>query len=293
MQSRIEHYIHDYGLRRIMLRAHRQAWAWQDEWMDLTMDDIRRLEKEAQIELRRKLGQPISDEEDGDGDVEDSGEENTPTSSAVTVVKSNQSLPINGAIVSGSQTSTLSSDTAKPEETIQQPVEEEESLKVSVSIKDETYSTDGSPKVVMRLHSNDNADLLERRRKSSSLRRKSLKRGFRHSKRQASLPDTSQLLSTSSILSRGQSSSTDSELVPYCGLDAVAMLNISSDDEYYDALGKVCNTIHHDTTLWHRYRQVPGIIQFCICTGSLLLKVRYRPNATSHLRASVHLLVLA
>ena len=241
MQSRIEHYIHDYGLRRIMLRAHRQAWAWQDEWMDLTMDDIRRLEKEAQIELRRKLGQPISDEEDGDGDVEDSGEEATVTSSAVSVTKSNQTLPSNGAIVSGSQTSTLSSDIGKPEETIQPPVEMEESLKVPVSIKDETGSTDGTPKAVMRLHSSDNTDLLERRRKSSSLRRKSLKRGTRHSKRQASLPDTSidtQLLNTSNILSRGHSSSTDSELVPYCGLDAVAMLNISSDDEYYDALGK-------------------------------------------------------
>jgi len=237
MQSRIEHYIHDYGLRRIMLRAHRQAWVWQDEWMDLTMDDIRRLEKEAQIELRRKLGQPISDEEDGDGDVEDSGEENTPTS-AVSVVKSNQTLLINGEVVSGSQ---KSMDTSKPEETTQQPTEEEKSLKVPVSIIDETDSMDGTPKVLMRLTSSDNADLLERRKKSSSLRRKSLKRNSRHSKRQASLPDTmidSQLLSTSSILSRGHSSSTDSELVPYCGLDAVAMLNISSDDEYYDALGK-------------------------------------------------------
>lgn len=30
-----------------MLRAHRQAWAWQDEWVELTMDDIRKLEDEA------------------------------------------------------------------------------------------------------------------------------------------------------------------------------------------------------------------------------------------------------
>lgn len=30
-----------------MLRAHRQAWAWQDEWVDLTMTDIRLLEEDA------------------------------------------------------------------------------------------------------------------------------------------------------------------------------------------------------------------------------------------------------
>ena len=69
MQSKVERFIHDYALRRVMLRAHRQAWAWQDEWCDLTMDDIRRLEKEAQIELWKKLGKPLpesSEEEDAD-----------------------------------------------------------------------------------------------------------------------------------------------------------------------------------------------------------------------------------
>lgn len=35
-----------------MLRAHRQAWAWQDEWHGLTMDDIRKIEKETQEELK-------------------------------------------------------------------------------------------------------------------------------------------------------------------------------------------------------------------------------------------------
>jgi hypothetical protein len=49
LQSKVERFIHDYGLRRVMLRAHRQAWAWQDEWVGLTMDDIRRLERETQV----------------------------------------------------------------------------------------------------------------------------------------------------------------------------------------------------------------------------------------------------
>jgi len=49
LQSKVERFIHDYGMRRVMLRAHRQAWAWQDEWVGLTMDDIRRLERETQV----------------------------------------------------------------------------------------------------------------------------------------------------------------------------------------------------------------------------------------------------
>ncbi|KAJ3603995.1 hypothetical protein NHX12_028736 [Muraenolepis orangiensis] len=31
MQSKIERFIHDVGLRKVMVRAHRQAWCWQDE----------------------------------------------------------------------------------------------------------------------------------------------------------------------------------------------------------------------------------------------------------------------
>lgn len=43
------------ALRRVMLRAHRQAWAWQDEWIGLNMDDIRALEKETQELLAKKM----------------------------------------------------------------------------------------------------------------------------------------------------------------------------------------------------------------------------------------------
>ncbi|XP_067883020.1 membrane-associated phosphatidylinositol transfer protein 1-like, partial [Heterodontus francisci] len=56
MQSKIEQFIHDIGLRRVMLRAHRQAWCWQDEWSHLTMDDIRRLEEETARMLAQKMG---------------------------------------------------------------------------------------------------------------------------------------------------------------------------------------------------------------------------------------------
>ena len=37
-----------------MLRAHRQAWCWQDEYHGLTLQDIRRLEEETQQALKEK-----------------------------------------------------------------------------------------------------------------------------------------------------------------------------------------------------------------------------------------------
>ncbi|XP_043940084.1 membrane-associated phosphatidylinositol transfer protein 1 [Protopterus annectens] len=55
MQSKIEQFIHDVGLRKVMLRAHRQAWCWQDEWCDLSMEDIRQLEEETARMLAQKM----------------------------------------------------------------------------------------------------------------------------------------------------------------------------------------------------------------------------------------------
>ncbi|KAF0299117.1 Protein retinal degeneration B [Amphibalanus amphitrite] len=56
MQSKIEKFIHDIALRKTMLRAHRQAWAWQDEWHGLAIDDIRRIEADTQRLLASKFG---------------------------------------------------------------------------------------------------------------------------------------------------------------------------------------------------------------------------------------------
>ena len=39
-----------------MLRAHRQAWAWQDEWHGLAIADIRRIEADTQRLLAAKFG---------------------------------------------------------------------------------------------------------------------------------------------------------------------------------------------------------------------------------------------
>lgn len=38
-----------------MLRAHRQAWCWQDEWTDLSMADIRALEEETARMLAQRM----------------------------------------------------------------------------------------------------------------------------------------------------------------------------------------------------------------------------------------------
>lgn len=51
------------ALRKTMLRAHRQAWAWQDEWYGLTMEDIRRLERETQEALAKTMKDEESDAE--------------------------------------------------------------------------------------------------------------------------------------------------------------------------------------------------------------------------------------
>ncbi|XP_075974197.1 retinal degeneration B [Anticarsia gemmatalis] len=64
MQTKLEKFIHDVALRKTMLRAHRQAWAWQDEWHGLTMEDIREIERQTQLALQKKMAGDTSDEQD-------------------------------------------------------------------------------------------------------------------------------------------------------------------------------------------------------------------------------------
>lgn len=56
-----------------MVRAHRQAWCWQDEWYGLTIEDIRQLEKEAQLMLAQKMAQFC-----GENDTEQHGVKDAP-----------------------------------------------------------------------------------------------------------------------------------------------------------------------------------------------------------------------
>ncbi|XP_056002501.1 protein retinal degeneration B-like isoform X4 [Ostrea edulis] len=70
MQNKIERFIHDIGLRKTMLRAHRQAWCWQDEYYGLELSDIRRLERETQLALAEKMKIASDDEEEGEDNTE-------------------------------------------------------------------------------------------------------------------------------------------------------------------------------------------------------------------------------
>lgn len=67
-----------------MLRAHRQAWAWQDEWLGLTMEDIRCMEREIQEQLAKKMAQ-INHGQEGeinDASVQDD-DEKSPSRQAI------------------------------------------------------------------------------------------------------------------------------------------------------------------------------------------------------------------
>ena len=45
-----------------MLRAHRQAWAWQDEYHGLTIEDIRELERKTQEALQARMAAAMAEE---------------------------------------------------------------------------------------------------------------------------------------------------------------------------------------------------------------------------------------
>ncbi|XP_049819691.1 protein retinal degeneration B-like isoform X2 [Aethina tumida] len=120
MQTKIEKFIHDVALRKTMLRAHRQAWAWQDEWHGLTMADIREIEKQTQLALKRKMGQ-IEDEIDEDDNLnnstskEDPGKTLAATLGSIEVSEDSPLLSKNNNIPT-IQTATSSDADLSPEE---------------------------------------------------------------------------------------------------------------------------------------------------------------------------------
>uniref|UniRef100_A0A3P9NQ11 Phosphatidylinositol transfer protein beta isoform n=1 Tax=Poecilia reticulata TaxID=8081 RepID=A0A3P9NQ11_POERE len=58
LQTKVENFIHEQE-KRIFTNFHRQLFCWIDRWVDLNMDDIRRMEAETQKELEelRKKGE--------------------------------------------------------------------------------------------------------------------------------------------------------------------------------------------------------------------------------------------
>lgn len=112
------------ALRKTMLRAHRQAWAWQDEWHNLTMDDIREIERQTQLALRNKMNNNSEDTETAEdavdkneGDDKKSNADNVSISSAnknrksVAVKMSGIAKPKQKVSPRASKKSTTSTDT--------------------------------------------------------------------------------------------------------------------------------------------------------------------------------------
>ncbi|MCI4385006.1 hypothetical protein PGIGA_G00045330 [Pangasianodon gigas] len=56
LQGRVENFIHKQE-KRLFTNFHRQLFCWLDRWVDLTMDDIRRMEEETQRELDQMRNQ--------------------------------------------------------------------------------------------------------------------------------------------------------------------------------------------------------------------------------------------
>ncbi|XP_057321886.1 cytoplasmic phosphatidylinositol transfer protein 1 isoform X2 [Microplitis mediator] len=54
MQTRVEDFIHKC-IRDILLLGHRQAFAWIDEWHDMTLDDVREYEKKMHAATNEKI----------------------------------------------------------------------------------------------------------------------------------------------------------------------------------------------------------------------------------------------
>lgn len=53
-QTRVEDYIHRC-IRDVLLLGHRQAFAWIDEWLDMSISDVREFELKAQAETNAKV----------------------------------------------------------------------------------------------------------------------------------------------------------------------------------------------------------------------------------------------
>ncbi|XP_076382325.1 retinal degeneration B isoform X2 [Megalopta genalis] len=83
VQTKLEKFIQDIALRKTMVEAHRQAWAWQDEWHGLTMEDIREIEKQTQLALQKRMGAAEGGEESMDENQENATSNASPQDSDV------------------------------------------------------------------------------------------------------------------------------------------------------------------------------------------------------------------
>lgn len=55
LQTRVEQFVHKV-IRDVLLLGHRQAFAWIDEWIDMTMEEVREFERATQEATNEKIG---------------------------------------------------------------------------------------------------------------------------------------------------------------------------------------------------------------------------------------------
>ncbi|XP_074867377.1 cytoplasmic phosphatidylinositol transfer protein 1-like [Carettochelys insculpta] len=55
LQTRVEHFVHKV-IRDVLLIGHRQAFAWLDEWCEMTMEEVRQYERETQEATNELIG---------------------------------------------------------------------------------------------------------------------------------------------------------------------------------------------------------------------------------------------
>lgn len=100
-----------------MVRAHRQAWCWQDEWYGLTIEDIRQLELETQLALAKKMAHYSQNEEGGTetngssvGQDQEQGAETAASAAEAEGGKLGESLETRGELTKQWSTSSRSSN---------------------------------------------------------------------------------------------------------------------------------------------------------------------------------------
>lgn len=61
LQSKVEQWGHQYGIRSPFLKYHRKLFCWIDEWFGLTIEDIRAMEAETARITKQKLEQSLKE----------------------------------------------------------------------------------------------------------------------------------------------------------------------------------------------------------------------------------------
>jgi Phosphatidylinositol transfer protein len=59
LQTKVESWGQQYGIRNPFLQYHRKLFCWIDEWFGMSMEDIRKMEQETAVITKRKLEESL------------------------------------------------------------------------------------------------------------------------------------------------------------------------------------------------------------------------------------------